>query len=560
MKKNVLRRALSFLAVFTLMAGLLVKAPVVRTTVLAEGENAAVTEDKKGVLQVKVVYVDDSGNQYDVQSGTAFLINDTTAITANHVVYVDDETMQAIADTWGNGKTPDQCRAKLKIVINVLRDNTMTATVKTDSAQLDMAVLSLQQAINNRTYLPIRKSSEVQQTETCYALGFPAEFAPLETVQTFTSDDVTISNGQVAKLSTITTNTGTANYVVTNAKITSGFSGGPLVDANGNVIGVSKGATSENYFDQDYYYSVATDEIINILESWGIDYTSAGGAVAPAPTEETEVEPVATPEVISVDTSALQSAVSAAEALDLSGYTDASVSAYNQTLSDAKNVLNNANATQDQINSAVSALNEAKNALEKKSGISPIMIGGIAAALIAVVALIIVLINKGKNNKQTSYDDVPYQQPVAPAAPQYNEAPAAPQTPTYQGGAGTTVLGSSAGETTVLGGSAGETTVLNAKTYGTLVRKKNGERVSINKDRFRIGRERNNVDYCIADNSNVGRLHAEIISNGPNTYVLDKHSTNSTFVNDVRITSGQQVEIKDGDKIAFADEEFTYHQ
>ena len=145
------------------------------TIVNADGENAAVTEDKKGVLQVKVVYVDDSNTAHDIQSGTAFLINDTTAITADHVVSVADETMQQVAELWGNGKTADQCRGKLQIVINVLRDNTMTATIKTSSYELDVAVLSLQQAINNRSYLKIRKSSQVAQTEICYALGFPAE-------------------------------------------------------------------------------------------------------------------------------------------------------------------------------------------------------------------------------------------------------------------------------------------------------------------------------------------------------------------------------------------------
>ena len=124
---------------------------------------------------------------------------------------------------------------------------------------------------------------------------------------------------------------------------------------------------------------------------------------------------------------------------------------------------------------------------------------------------------------------------------------------------GTTVLGESAGETTVLGGGAGETTVLSSQNYGTLTRKKTGERVTITRDKFRIGRERKNVDYCIPDNSNVGRLHAEIVSTAAKTYVVDKHSTNSTFVNDVRITPNQQVELHNGDKVTFADEEFTYN-
>ena len=529
------------------------------TIVNADGENAAVTEDKKGVLQVKVVYVDDSNTAHDIQSGTAFLINDTTAITADHVVSVADETMQQIAELWGNGKTADQCRGKLQIVINVLRDNTMTATIKTSSYELDVAVLSLQQAINNRSYLKIRKSSQVAQTEICYALGFPAEFDTLEPVQTFTSEDVTISNGQVSKLNRITTSRGTVDYVVTNAKITSGFSGGPLVDNNGNVIGVLNGSTSENVFDQDYYYSVSTDEIINILDSWGIDFTASDAVPAPA-TPETSVPDTTTP---TVDKTALNAALTEANALNLGNYTAETGDALALAMESARTVSNNINATQADVDKALSDLNAAKTALvEKKPGLPGWLIGVIAAGVVAVIGLIAFLASRGKKKSTPVYDAPVQSAPAAPATPAYNETPAAPVPPTsyaqYEGGNETTVLGGTAGETTVLGGTAGETTVLSAKTYGTLTRKKNGETVSINKDHFRIGRERNNVDYCISDNTNVGRLHAEIVSNGSKTFVVDKHSTNSTFVNDVKCVAGQQVELADGDRIAFADEEYTF--
>lgn len=557
--KKTLRRLFSAAALLGLAVGMMIM-PV--TTTRVNAENVAVTDAKNAVMQVKVVYVDDTGVSHDVQSGTAFLINDTTALTAEHVVSVDDATMQAIADQWGNGKTAEQCRSKLQIVINVLRDNTMTATVKTSSSELDFAVLSLQQAINSREALPIRSSAGVIQTENCYALGFPAEFQPLQSVQTFTSDDVTIQNGQVSKISDITTDNGTASYVVSSAKITSGFSGGPLVDDNGAVIGILKGYTSSNYFDQDYYYSVATDEIMSVLDYWGIEYKRVPGP-DPTPSVTPVPEPSTTPET--VDKTALASAITAANEVATDDYTDESVEEFEAALSIANSVNDKADATESEVNDALNQLKVAQDGLEKKGfGLSIPLIIGIVGGVIVIVIIIIIVAAKSKKKEVPDYGTLPQSEtPLPPVNNSYTENKAAPQNssiPQYNGSADTTVLGGSAGETTVLGGRAAETTVLNAKSYGTLVRKKNGEKVTISKDHFRIGRERNNVDYCISDDTNVGRLHAEIISSGTKTYVVDKNSRNSTFVNDVRCTPGQQVELKEGDRVMFADDEYTYHQ
>lgn len=124
---------------------------------------------------------------------------------------------------------------------------------------------------------------------------------------------------------------------------------------------------------------------------------------------------------------------------------------------------------------------------------------------------------------------------------------------------GTTVLGGAA-DTTVLGSDSNATTVLSeGENYGTLVRTKTGESIVINKNQFKIGRERSRVDYCISDNTAVGRLHAIIVNRGGSAYVVDQNSTNCTFVNSVRATANQEVRINSGDKITFADEEFTYN-
>ena len=119
------------------------------------------------------------------------------------------------------------------------------------------------------------------------------------------------------------------------------------------------------------------------------------------------------------------------------------------------------------------------------------------------------------------------------------------------------------GETTVLNsGSAGETTVLSDLSFDNsmpfLVRMRNNERIYIDKPVFRIGKERNYVDYFISDNTAVSRSHADIICKNGSYYVEDMNSTNHTYINGAIIHSGVQVPINNGDKVMFANEEYEF--
>lgn len=80
--------------------------------------------------------------------------------------------------------------------------------------------------------------------------------------------------------------------------------------------------------------------------------------------------------LVSVDKSALQTAVNAAPS-DASAYTAASWTAYQTALTAAKAVLNNANATQAEVNDALTDLNTAKAALVDISGLKSAVAGAI---------------------------------------------------------------------------------------------------------------------------------------------------------------------------------------
>ncbi len=120
------------------------------------------------------------------------------------------------------------------------------------------------------------------------------------------------------------------------------------------------------------------------------------------------------------------------------------------------------------------------------------------------------------------------------------------------------------GETTVLGNNvSSETTVLSPSMLNQqnphLIRRRNNERIEINKPVFRIGKERSYVDYFIGDNPAISRGHANIITRENKYYIIDTNSTNHTFIEGRMIPPNQEIELEAGKTIKLANEEFEFH-
>lgn len=542
----------------------------------AEGANAAVNSDKKGVIMIRTGTTNLDGKRYAyVQAGTGFLINETTVVTCDHVVTLDSSYIEsAMKDL---NMTEKQVLDHQYIEVVVVRDVAISATVKTASVNMDIAVLELKQQLLDRETLTLRHSSEVQSTEECFALGFPQMISNLDNKTTYTTEDVTVTNGKVYKVSAVTDANAPVDYVISSTKLEAGNSGGPLVDENGYVIGICKGVTGSNAFDDDYYYAIAVDQLISMLDPLGIAYqiSSGSGSVAVPNSKDgnTDSEPQETPTPTpeQKDTSSLERVIETAEGIDVGQYTEESVKALQDAVKDAKKKMNSDTATQADLKAAEEAIAKAQAALVPvKKGLSmPIIIGIIAAAILLLVVIIILATRKKKPEPQLVQQQVgpikpePHVPPVPPMQPVQPVRPMGPgpQAPVnYPGSVNTSVLNQGTTETTVLTSGAGETTVLsqNAITYGKLIRSKNSETIKITSDNFKVGRQRNAVDYCIADNTAVGRVHAIFVSKNGVTYLKDNNSTNGTFINNVRVKTNSETQISSGDKIVLGDEEFTY--
>ncbi len=135
--------------------------------------------------------------------------------------------------------------------------------------------------------------------------------------------------------------------------------------------------------------------------------------------------------------------------------------------------------------------------------------------------------------------------------------------PQYQPSVQPVPVQNSFNETTVLtpAMAGGETTVLSGNPMmpnPCLTRIKTGERISINKPVFRIGKEKSYVDYFIADNTAISRSHANIHTEKGEYFIEDTNSTNHTYINGKLINSNVKIKLTNGDKVRFANEDFTF--
>lgn len=535
-KSKVLRRCLSLILALSLVMAMSISA------FASEGaKNEAVRDDRTGVVQVNVVYTGDDGERYVIQTGTGFMINELSVVTCNHVTQLDDETMEEAEERFGVDE--QKLRKGLSIRISVIRDVSIGAKIDKQSVEMDFAVLKMDDKLAGCKSLPLRNSETLVQLEDCYALGFPTITTFSQDGVKLTSDDVTITDGKVSKVSTIKG----VEYVVNTASVTSGNSGGPLVDENGNVVGIIQGKQTDGMSDS-YSYAIASNALIETLDKFAVTYTSPGEIPDPGPITDPNPPQTET----GADKTQLNATISQAEGMDLKNYTKESAQDLTGALESAKKVAADDTATQTAVDDAASKLNNAIANLQEAKGAFPMwLIGLIAAAVIAIIVIIILMSRNSRKPAPRRPQPMPQPAPIPPVQPQNNVPPV------YPGGAGTGVLGR-AEDTTVLSGGSNETTVLSAD-FGTLTRISTGEKININKERFVIGRERGRVDYCISDNTAVGRTHAIIVNRGGSAYVIDQNSRNCTYVNDVRAGANQEVKIKSGDKITFADEAFTYN-
>lgn len=475
--------------------------------------NEKVTAVSDSLMQIRMVYKDDKVTLH-IPAGTCFLINENTVLTAAHVVDMDDDTLEYI-----KSKTTNYNKNNVSYEVVVSDDVTIPATLKKESQVNDFAIVSLNETIGNKTPAVLGDSESVNATTNVYALGFPSDVTIMQSKNTYTSKDATITTGQVSKIGEF----GGIDSIQHSATLSYGNSGGPLVDENGNVLGINRSSYGLNGDNDNYYYATRIQLVMDILDALVIPYTKADSA--PEPVEETTIEAATT-------------------------------------------------AVPAEITTAATEPTTEKTEEPAPMDATKLIIIIAIVVLVIILAVVIILVIVGNKKKSANKIQTPPRgNTVMPGAPQAPQMPSnRPSQPPYppqpnnrpmqnnmQGSAPTMPSNEGAGETSVLNDGAGETTVLGNQSTGFfLVRKNNGEKINVNKPEFVIGKERRRVDYCISDNNSVSRAHAKIRVRAGRCYISDLGSTNCTFVNGTKLSPNQEVILSKGDKIKISDEEFEF--
>lgn len=74
-----------------------------------------------------------------------------------------------------------------------------------------------------------------------------------------------------------------------------------------------------------------------------------------------------------------------------------------------------------------------------------------------------------------------------------------------------------------------------------------------------LGKDSSRCTVCIWDNSFVSRVHAEIFEDNGRFFIVDRRSTNSTYVENQQIYPDTPVELFDGTRFSLSSEEFVFN-
>lgn len=504
------------------------------------------------ILQMVVLYTDAEGTEHPVQGGSGFLIGNEQSgaeymITAKEVTAVSKETTQQVMELYAGEDTEEKITYKTKAVVR--RDVMIDVSLVAESDEMGFAVWKLSQPLHDREALVLSDEALTGVSgQMASVSGFPTAPSLTEETVYYTKDEVITVDGMLIGDG----KEGNIKYLYHNIVPAPGIVGGPVLDKEGNVIALNQSKEA-----QEGYYALQISELLPVLEALGIPYVTTGELEAQRQAELAAM----------VYKDKLQKEIQMAQTIDAALYTKKSYGALESRLLEAQAVNDREDATQQEVDSALVALNIAITALEEKPPIWVTMV--IVFFIIIIVAVIFAIVwMKTKEGRERKRQKKREELTVTQAAPVFTKK--AMQKEDYR----ILVNQSSVqlsnedtkqeeiyGETTVFRQDANDTVVLRQeekKQEAYLIRKRNGERIVITEKEFVLGKDPSQTDYCLTGNSAISRAHAVILHKGTNYDVSDKNATNGTFVNGIKVAAFQKAELKDGDIIRLADEDFEF--
>lgn len=218
------------------------------------------TEAKEGVVYI----VSDHGTSVGTGSGFAIGENGKSVqyIVTNYHVVFDSNT----------GEKADS----VTVCFSAAANRYMVAQIYRYSAEKDIAILRLPEPTNEVKPLKLRKYSENDLSETFYALGYPARATTMTDYERFDKTEIVTTSGMISRQTMVFER----DVYMLDLEITSGNSGGPLVNSKGEVVGINTFSIRDNSGDESNY-AVCIDELTRLIGSDDISYilnTDVNGA------------------------------------------------------------------------------------------------------------------------------------------------------------------------------------------------------------------------------------------------------------------------------------------
>jgi len=214
-------------------------------------------------------------------NGTCFFIGETSknpeyVVTNHHVVeeFLGDGAGESTAELFAaeDGLYIYELKGIMRVHFDA--NNSVEAYLVAYDEQADLAILRLETPTDKRTALKLKEPTEDMVGSTVYVVGYPgiSDSDITDPVSQWGPEDASVTTGSISRLVT-TSGTGVKRVQV-DAAIRMGNSGGPLVDTDGNVIGInSRYITGSN---EQIYEAVNVAELKALCKANDIPFAEAG--------------------------------------------------------------------------------------------------------------------------------------------------------------------------------------------------------------------------------------------------------------------------------------------
>ena len=436
----------------------------------------AVTDATSGIVEIVLSCVDESGKIYYLHQGSGFLVGGSSdsycVITDQRLVTAGSDELLQIRK-WAGLDTDASLTPQVYILLQP--DIAISATITSTGTDYPYALLTPATALNDASLPRLQTISNVRKDSAAYLAGYNLDISILgqETVSPASLD---FFAGQITSVQQ------EPLFISCNIDAKNGCAGSPLFDENGYVLGMFY-QTEDGNLD-----ILPSDTIMEVLQALNIPYLTSD------PSSEYNI---ADPQIID-ELTALLHTCQEDVTNNSASYSKKTLSAYKTAINDAMKVLNSRDATKDDYQNSIDALNSARQKLKPANFTARIAEFVLLGILIVLVFFHTRQLLKAKRLKNALH----------PAASNFS---------------------------------------------AYLKRLDTGETISLKKGELRIGKDAAPVDYCIKDHPAVSRYHAAIVYRSDQYYVIDNNSTNHTYLNQAPLSPQRAVALHDQDTLKFAD-------